>query len=107
MAENTVAQPSNSADINTSDNYHELFNEADGDMVLKSRDGVLFKTYVFTLRRCSAFFGSMFALPQASAPPLQQLPTLTLDENSIIIAAALLMISGMAFPPELVCVRLL
>lgn len=83
------------------DRFHELFNDPDSDIVLKSSDGILFKAHISTLRRTSTFFGTMFSLP---APAQNTLSTvLILDEPSNLISPALQMIYGFAFPHELVC----
>jgi len=46
------------------------FDEAsDGDIVLKSSDGVLFRAHKVILSLASPFFRDMFSLPQATTPP--------------------------------------
>jgi len=47
--------------------YHPLFT-FDADVVLGSRDGVLFRVPSTTLRMTSAWFRTMFTLPQGSPP---------------------------------------
>ena len=42
---------------------------SDGDIVLKSSDGVLFRTHKVILSLSSPFFRDMFSLPQAGTPP--------------------------------------
>lgn len=100
------AQTNDTASDGDDEKYHELFSEADGDIILKSGDGVLFKTHSFTLRRSATFFRDLLALPQPSASSLPLEP-LHLEEKSTMIIAALLMIYGMSFPPDMVCMRLI
>ena len=42
---------------------------SDGDVLLKSSDGVLFRTHKVILSLASPFFRDMFSLPQTDAPP--------------------------------------
>lgn len=46
--------------------YHPLFSSPDGDVVLKTKDGVQFRVHSYTLKTTSGWFRSMFSLPQAS-----------------------------------------
>ena len=48
--------------------YHPLFS-FDADVVLRSRDGVLFRVPSMTLKMTSSWFRTMFTLPQATPPP--------------------------------------
>jgi hypothetical protein len=81
------------------DQYHEMFLDADGDIVLRGSDGVRFRTHIFTLRQSSVFFRAMFSLPQ----PSTSTQTITLEEDSSVIASVLLMVSNAAFPFNMVC----
>lgn len=90
------------------DEYHESFNDRNGDTVLKSADGIKFRTYAVILRLSSPCFRTMLELPKAiegDAPtPHNVLP---LDEKAAVIAIALPLVSGKAFPPDIVSVCLL
>ena len=92
----------NTAEKDKNDQYHEMFHDPDGDVILRSSDGVLFRTHSFTLRRSSSFFGAMFSLPQPSSLP-QSSQTITLDEDSSVITPVLLMVYNLAFPSSTVC----
>lgn len=84
-----------------SEEYHEHFNDADGDVVLKSSDGTKFRTYALLLRLSSSFFRTMLDLPQPAASHTQG-AVLLLDEDAGVIANVLTVISGKAFSPQLV-----
>lgn len=85
--------------VNDNDQYHEMFRD-DGDIVLRGSDHIRFRTHIFILRQSSAFFRSMFSLPQPSIASSQQ--TITLDEDSSVIAPVLLMVSNTIFPSDMV-----
>lgn len=44
--------------------YHPLFSCSDGDVVLRSTEGTLYRLNSYTLRRSSGLFDTMFSLPQ-------------------------------------------
>lgn len=71
--------------------HHELFQDADADLVLRSSDGVKFGTHRLFLRT-SSFFETMFGLPQA-------ISELQLDEDSSIVEPVLILVSNLPFPP--------
>ncbi|KAF8482474.1 hypothetical protein DFH94DRAFT_727332 [Russula ochroleuca] len=90
--------------------YHPLFS-FDADVVLGSRDGVLFCVPSMTLKMTSAWFRTMFTLPQGSPPTSsrsrnQQGATtvssdteiLSLDEDSSTLEALFRMICGLEIP---------
>ena len=60
-------QLSHPGDIKSS-KYHPLFSFDDADVVLCSRDGVLFRVPSMTLKMTSSWFRTMFTLPQGSPP---------------------------------------
>lgn len=91
----------NSVDI-LSVEYHESFNDPEGDVVLKSSDGVRFRTYALILRLSSSFFQTMLELPKVSESGAQGAAILSLDEDAAVIANALTMVSGKSFPSEIV-----
>ncbi len=80
--------------------YHSLFS-FDADVVLSSRDGILFRVPSMTLKMTSAWFRTMFTLPQGS-PPAPTTPTDTeiigLDEDSSTLEPLLRMICGLEIP---------
>lgn len=76
--------------------YHPVFNSPEADVVLGSKDSVLFRVHSFTLKTTSGWFGSMFSLPQqegASSPV-----TVYLDEDSTTLEALLRCVCGLAIP---------
>lgn len=87
-----------------SDEYHESFNDPRGDIVLKSSDGIKFRTYSLVLRLSSSFFQTLLELPQPSESSAQgvSFSVLPLDEDAAVIANALTMVSGKAFPHDIV-----
>ena len=64
---------------------------SDGDVILKSSDGVLFRAHKVILSLASPFFRDMFSLPQAGSPPdgLANAPVIPFSESSEIIDALL------------------
>ncbi|THH28623.1 hypothetical protein EUX98_g5567 [Antrodiella citrinella] len=94
--------------------YHPLFSSLDGDTVLGSKDGVLFRVHSFTLRTTSGWFRDMFSLPQgasastgqdaqdathaassASPPPSN---VIYVDEDAATLESLLRLISGLPIP---------
>lgn len=98
---------SNKGDVKPSvtpppDEYHESFNDPDGDVVLKTSDGVKLRTYALILRLSSSVFQSMLERPKASERGAQGQIILSLDEDAVVIVNALTMVSGKAFPTDIV-----
>ncbi|KAH9945683.1 hypothetical protein B0H21DRAFT_425073 [Amylocystis lapponica] len=88
------------ADVdNTSSNliYHPLFSSTDGDVVLGSKDGILFRLHSFTLKMTSGWFRTMFSLPQRSEP-LASPEALNVDEDSATLEGVLRMVCGLSIP---------
>ena len=92
--------------------YHPLFS-FDADVVLSSRDGILFCIPSMTLKMTSSWFRTMFTLPQGSPPASSRshnrnqrdtttAPTETeiigLDEDSSTLEPLLRMICGLEIP---------
>jgi hypothetical protein len=92
--------------------YHPLFS-FDADVVLSSSDGVLFCVPSMTLKMTSAWFRTMFTLPQGSPPASSRLPNrnqrdtttvpadpeiIGLCEDSSTLEALLRMICGLEIP---------
>ena len=44
--------------------YHPLFSSPNGDVVLRSKEGTLYRLHSYTLRASSGLFDTMFSLPQ-------------------------------------------
>ncbi|KIY71139.1 hypothetical protein CYLTODRAFT_346552 [Cylindrobasidium torrendii FP15055 ss-10] len=74
---------------------HPLFN--DGDVTLASKDGVLFRVHMHTLRITSGFFRSMFSLPQDGTPTANP-GTLYLEEDRHTLESLLRMMCGLPLP---------
>ena len=92
--------------------YHPLFS-FDADVVLRSRDGVLFRVPSMTLKMTSSWFRTMFTLPQATPPASSRshdrnqrdtttVPTDTeiigLGEDASTLESLLRMICGLEIP---------
>lgn len=91
--------------------YHPLFS-FDADVVLGSRDGVLFCVPSMTLKMTSAWFRTMFTLPQGSppsssrshngnqrdAPVSSDTEIIGLDEDASTLEALFRMICGLEIP---------
>lgn len=82
--------------------YHALFNDKDGDVVLKSNDGVRFRTYALVLRLSSSVLQDMLGHKQSLEGESQEDIVLVLDEEAAVIVNALIMVSGKAIPPDIV-----
>jgi hypothetical protein len=86
--------------------YHPLFSLDDADIVLASRDGVLFRVPSMTLKMTSSWFRAMFTLPQGTpvssssrrSPP-EPSETIYLDEDSSTLETLLRMACGLEIPP--------
>lgn len=101
MSNGVAVSPSEAA----LDEYHESFSDPKADIVLRSRDGTKFRTYALVLRLSSSFFEALLDLPDVSEGEARNATSrgvLQLDEDGAVIANALTMMSGKAFPPEMV-----
>lgn len=79
--------------------YHPLFSGPDGDVVLGSKDGILFRLHSYTLKTTSGWFRAMYSLPQQSTSLLDQPPdTIYVDEDSSTLEGLLRMVSGLSIP---------
>lgn len=78
--------------------FHTLFSGPDGDVVLGSKDGVLFRVHSYTLKTTSGWFRSMYSLPQRSPSPDQPTETLFVDEDSETLEGVLKIICGLGLP---------
>lgn len=52
--------------------YHPLFSNPNGDVVLRSSEGTLYRLHSYTLRASSGLFDTMFSLPQPKICRLSQ-----------------------------------
>ena len=90
--------------------YHPMFS-FDADIVLSSRNGVLFSVPSMTLKMTSAWFRTMFTLPQGSPPSSSRSQNSTqqtaadsdteiigLDEDTSTLEALFRMICGLEIP---------
>jgi len=109
QAESTQSQD---AEASKGPKYHPLFS-FDADVVLSSRDGILFCVPSMTLKMTSSWFRTMFTLPQGSPPassrshnPNQRdngtvsadTEIIGLDEDSSTLEPLLRMICGFEIP---------
>ncbi|EIW64737.1 uncharacterized protein TRAVEDRAFT_159341 [Trametes versicolor FP-101664 SS1] len=86
------------ADKTTTDDspVHPAFSSPNADIVLRSKDGTLFRISSETLSRSSAWFRSMLTLPQGAAQPAAE--PISVDESEAVLEALLSMISGIELP---------
>jgi hypothetical protein len=77
--------------------FHPLF-DFDADVVLGSRDGVLFRVPSMTLKMTSAWFRTMFTLPQGSPPA----PARSRNSNQRSITASATSSSSTAVDTEII-----
>ncbi|THH21327.1 hypothetical protein EW146_g215 [Bondarzewia mesenterica] len=87
--------------------FHPLFS-SEGDIILTSKDGVLFRVPISTLKMTSSWFRTMFSLPQTSTTSTDDTVTsngsrssdiqITLDEDSRTLEHFLRMVCGLAIP---------
>lgn len=83
---------------------HPSFAADDGDIILSSQDGVLFRTHSLVLKLGSAWFRTLFTLPQAASSPSSptvcaaEPQTIQVAESSQVLADLLGMISGQELP---------
>ena len=77
---------------------HPLFlsSSSNAEIMLRSKDNVLFCVSAETLSRASAWFRTMLTLPQTSVEPTKE--AIPMDENGDVIAGLLSIVSGMDFP---------
>jgi hypothetical protein len=75
--------------------YHNLFDDCDADIILQSKDGILFRVPSTVLQKTSTFFRSMLSLPQGSQSPRLANLTLPLDEEAWIVEPVLRMVCGL------------
>src|SRR5690348_13557501 len=80
---------------------HPLFCDATADYVLRSKEGVLFKTFRLLLRLSSGFFRDMFALDASSHVDgdSNDIPTLGMDDDADTIEAILRIVTSMPIKP--------
>jgi len=76
--------------------YHSMFNSPDADVVLGSKDGILFRVHSYTLKTTSGWFASMFSLPQKEDHTSQI--TVYLDEDTNVLEAILRCVCGLTIP---------
>ena len=78
--------------------YHPLFSATDGDVVLGSKDGTLFRVHSYTLKTTSGWFRAMYSLPQRTASPDQPPEVIYVDEDSSTLEGLLRMVCGLSIP---------
>lgn len=93
----SVASPSSEEPVVRAPVYHELFNSTDADVVLGSKDGVLFRVHTYTLKTTSGWFRDMFSLPQDERGTTDAV-TVYLDEDATTLEALLRCVCGLAIP---------
>ncbi|OBZ68161.1 Palmitoyl-protein thioesterase 1 [Grifola frondosa] len=76
--------------------YHPLFSSSDGDVILGSKDGTLFRVHTFTLKMTSGWFRTMFSLPQKSSASTPDV--IYVDEDAATLEDLLRMICGLTIP---------
>ncbi|KAI0047466.1 hypothetical protein FA95DRAFT_1559090 [Auriscalpium vulgare] len=88
----------------TQPSLHPMFS-FDADVVLGSRDGVLFRVPSTTLKMTSSWFRTLFTLPQSTIPSTPTTPTpsplsdtINLDEDARTLEHLLRMICGLTIP---------
>ncbi|KAF8870329.1 hypothetical protein BD779DRAFT_1614192 [Infundibulicybe gibba] len=74
--------------------YDPEFSSKDADVVLTSKEGVLFRVHSYTLRTTSGFFSDMFRLPQCASEG-EVIPT---NEDASTLSQFLCIISGLPIP---------
>ena len=60
----TLHVPKTSIHTSCKGSYHPLFSSSNGDVVLRSTEGTLYRLHSYTLRASSGLFDTMFSLPQ-------------------------------------------
>lgn len=99
-----------STDASCKSSYHPLFSYPDGDLILRSTEGTLYRLHSYTLRKNSGLFDTMFSLPQPKTcrPSLNyQYPTSKLYPDILDVYEAdfpmeqiLKLIYGILAPPR-------
>ncbi|KAI0769655.1 hypothetical protein BD413DRAFT_77005 [Trametes elegans] len=78
---------------------HPLFSSLDGDVVLGSKERVLFRVHSYTLKTTSGWFRAMYSLPQRSATAADIPPeTIYVDEDAETLEGLLRMVCGLPIP---------
>lgn len=77
--------------------FHESFNSPDADVVLGSKDRVLFRVHSFTLKTTSGWFRDMFSLPQRGQTSDDHVDVF-LDEDASTLEALLRCVCGLTIP---------
>ncbi|KAJ8591847.1 hypothetical protein M405DRAFT_764399 [Rhizopogon salebrosus TDB-379] len=67
------------------------FDDPNGDVTLRSSDGVDFHVFKFILSFVSPVFKDMFTLPQGSQSDIPSVPVIPVEENSITLNSLLLL----------------
>ncbi|KAH8111705.1 hypothetical protein DFH11DRAFT_574402 [Phellopilus nigrolimitatus] len=85
------------ADHALQNNFHSRHNYADGDIILKSSDNVLFRVHSFLLKASSVVFRHMFEMPHDEREPPDA--PITLAEKSGMVATLMDLIYPVDKPP--------
>jgi hypothetical protein len=64
--------PKSSIHTSYKSSYHPIFSNSNGDVVLRSTEGTLYRLHSYTLRASSGLFDTMFSLPQRKICRLSQ-----------------------------------
>jgi hypothetical protein len=94
----TESVPGMMALANMNGGFHTAFSSPDADVILGSKDHVMFRIHSWTLKTTSGWFRSLFSMPQRSSSPNHP-ETINLDEDSHTLESLLLMICGLAINP--------
>ncbi|EIW63000.1 uncharacterized protein TRAVEDRAFT_34260 [Trametes versicolor FP-101664 SS1] len=81
--------------------FHPLFSSPDGDVVLGSKERVLFRVHSYTLKTTSGWFRAMYSLPQKSASASGEVSpadTIYVDEDAPTLEGLLRMVCGLPIP---------
>jgi hypothetical protein len=77
---------------------HPLFSSSDGDIILGSKGGTLFRVHSYTLKTTSQWFRTMFSLPQKSASSQSATTApdiIYVDEDAYTLECLLRMVCGL------------
>lgn len=103
LSDGDLSQRSDSSDITLTSppsEFHPLFNSfSEADIILGSRERVLFRVNIATLKRTSAWFRTMFSLPPKATPLPGSADSLYLDEDTHTLEGLLRMVCGLSIPP--------
>jgi BTB/POZ domain len=69
MAAFTLGVLKVSIEASCKNSYHPLFSSPDGDVILRSAEGTLYRLHSYILRTSSGLFETMFSLPQPKIQP--------------------------------------